>query len=46
MLRAGFIKATLDAGVPRRDVQIAARHADLRTTGICLVRSSSTSVML
>jgi len=28
MLRAGFIMAALDAGVPLRDVQIAARHAD------------------
>jgi hypothetical protein len=32
MLRAGFIMAALDAGVPLRDVQIAARHADPRTT--------------
>ena len=28
MLRAAFIMAALDAGVPLRDVQIAARHAD------------------
>jgi hypothetical protein len=28
MLRAGFIMAALDAGVPLREVQIAARHAD------------------
>jgi len=34
MLRAGFIMAALDAGVPLRDVQIAARHADFRTTTI------------
>ena len=34
MLRAGFIMAALDAGVPLRDVQIAARHADARTTTI------------
>jgi integrase/recombinase XerD len=34
MLRAGFIMAALDAGVPLRDVQIAARHADHRTTTI------------
>jgi site-specific recombinase XerD len=34
MLRAAFIKAALDAGVPLRDVQIAARHADPRTTTI------------
>jgi site-specific recombinase XerD len=34
MLRAAFIMAALDAGVPLRDVQIAARHADLRTTTI------------
>lgn len=33
-LRAGFIMAALDAGVPLRDVQIAARHADPRTTTI------------
>jgi integrase len=32
MLRAGFIMAALDAGVPLRDVQVAARHADPRTT--------------
>ena len=31
MLRAAFIMAALDAGVPLRDVQIAARHADPRT---------------
>jgi integrase/recombinase XerD len=34
MLRAGFIMPALDAGVPLRDVQIAARHADPRTTTI------------
>ena len=34
ILRAGFIMAALDAGVPLRDVQIAARHADPRTTTI------------
>jgi integrase/recombinase XerD len=34
MLRAAFITAALDAGVPLRDVQIAARHADPRTTTI------------
>ena len=32
MLRAAFIIAALDAGVPLRDVQSAARHADPRTT--------------
>ena len=32
MLRAAFIMAALDAGVPLREVQIAARHADPRTT--------------
>jgi integrase/recombinase XerD len=32
MLRAAFIMAALDAGVPLRDVQVAARHADPRTT--------------
>ncbi len=32
MLRAGFIMAALEAGVPLRDVQLAARHADPRTT--------------
>ena len=31
-LRHRFITAALDAGVPLRDVQIAARHADPRTT--------------
>jgi integrase/recombinase XerD len=31
---AGFIMAALDAGVPLRDVQLAARHADPRTTTI------------
>ena len=35
MLRAGFIMAALDVGVPLRDVQFAARHADPRTTTIC-----------
>jgi integrase len=34
MLRTAFIMAALDAGVPLRDVQIAARHADPRTTTI------------
>ncbi|MGZ4740626.1 MAG: tyrosine-type recombinase/integrase [Ilumatobacteraceae bacterium] len=34
MLRAAFIMAALDAGVPLRDVQLAARHADPRTTTI------------
>ena len=34
MLRAAFIMAALDAGVPLRDVQIAARHADPRTTTV------------
>ena len=29
-----FIMAALEAGVPLRDVQIAARHADPRTTTI------------
>jgi len=34
MLRARFIIAALDAGVSLRDVQIAARHADPRTTTV------------
>jgi site-specific recombinase XerD len=34
MLRAGFIMAALDAGVPLREVQVAARHADPRTTTV------------
>ena len=34
MLRAAFIMAALDPGVPLRDVQLAARHADARTTTI------------
>jgi site-specific recombinase XerD len=34
-LRHSFITAALDAGVPLRDVQIAARHADPRTTTRC-----------
>jgi integrase/recombinase XerD len=34
MLWAVFIMGALDAGVPRRDVQIAARHADPPTTTI------------
>jgi integrase/recombinase XerD len=33
-LRGAFIMAALDAGVPLRDVQLAARHADPRTTTI------------
>ena len=31
-LRHGFVTAALDAGVPLRDVQDAAGHADPRTT--------------
>ncbi len=38
MLRAAFIMAALDAGVPLRDVQIAARHADPRTTAVYVRR--------
>ncbi len=34
MLQAAFIMAALDAGVPRRDGQIAARHADPRTSTV------------
>ena len=34
MLRAGFIMAALEAGVPLGDVQLAARHSDPRTTTI------------
>ena len=34
MLRGAFIMAALDAGVPLRDVQLAAHHADHRTTTI------------
>ena len=34
MLRAAFIMAALDAGVPLREVRVAARHADPRTTTI------------
>lgn len=32
MLRAAFVMAALDAGVPLRHVQTAARHADPRAT--------------
>jgi site-specific recombinase XerD len=32
MLRHTFVTTTLDAGVDLHDVQIAAWHADLRTT--------------
>jgi len=32
MLRHAFVTTMLDAGVELRDVQIAARHADPRTT--------------
>lgn len=32
MLRHAFVTTMLDAGVDVRDVQIAARHADPRTT--------------
>jgi site-specific recombinase XerD len=32
-LRHAFVTAALDAGVPLRDVQEAAFHADPRTTG-------------
>jgi integrase len=34
MLRSAFIMAALDAGVPLKDVQIAARHADPQTTTV------------
>jgi integrase/recombinase XerD len=34
MLRAAFIMCAVDAGVPLREVQIAARHADPRTTTV------------
>ena len=34
MLRAGFIMCALDAGVPLRKVQVAARQADPRTTTV------------
>jgi integrase len=34
MLRSAFVMAALDAGVPLRDVQIAARHANPRTTTV------------
>ena len=34
MLRSAFIMAALDAGVPLRYVQLAARHEDPRTTTI------------
>jgi hypothetical protein len=34
MLRAAFIMAALDAGVPLREVQVAARHGDPRTTTV------------
>jgi hypothetical protein len=34
MLHAPFVVAALDAGAPLRDVQLAARHADSRTTTI------------
>ena len=34
MLRAAFIMCALDAGVPLREVQVAARHADPRTTTV------------
>jgi integrase/recombinase XerD len=35
MLRHTFVTTMLDAGVDLRDVQIAARHADPRTTMRC-----------
>ena len=34
MLRHTFVTTMLDAGVDLRDVQIAARHADPRTTTV------------
>ena len=34
LLRGAFIMAAIDAGVPLRDVELAARHADPRTTTI------------
>ncbi len=43
MLRAALIMAALDAGVPLREVQIAARHADPRTTTVsdCPIAATS-----
>lgn len=35
MLRQTFVTTSFDAGVDLRDVQIAARHADPRTTMRC-----------
>jgi integrase/recombinase XerD len=43
MLRAGFIMAALDAGVPLREVQIAAGHSDPRTTTVCADARTSTA---
>jgi hypothetical protein len=34
MLRAAFIMAALDDGAPLREVQVAARRADPRTTTV------------
>jgi hypothetical protein len=34
MLRVGFIMAALDAGVPQRQVQVAARHPNPGTTTV------------
>ena len=46
MLRSAFIMAALDAGVPLRDVQIAARHADPRTTTVYDRRRETPIAML
>jgi site-specific recombinase XerD len=43
-LRHSFITAALDAGVPLRDVQIAARHADPRTTTATTVVATTSTV--
>jgi integrase len=44
-LRHAFITAALDAGVPLRDVQEAASHADPRTTMRCIRRGDSRAVV-
>ena len=43
MLRAAFIMAALDAGVPLREVQVAARHADPRIGWLVLELTGSPS---
>jgi hypothetical protein len=44
-MQATMLSTSLDAGVPLRDVQEAASHADPRTTMRCIRRGDSRAVV-